>query len=71
MADTGTICDLIDHRHALSAERPETVARKLHWSDIMVAVLGLVFLVAVSIHVSPAKSRVDIAPIAFKTTQEG
>lgn len=71
MADTGTICDLIDRAPSMPAERPTQAARKLHWSDFMVAGLGLAFLIALSFHVAPAQPRQDAQPIVVKWMQEG
>ena len=71
MADTGTICDLIDRNSSTPTERPAQSNRKLHWSDIMVAGLGLAFLVAVSLHVSPTQPRQEAQPIVLKWMQEG
>ncbi len=71
MADTGTICDLLDRNHNAPAERSAQNNRKLHWSDIMVAGLGLAFLVAVSLHVSPTQPRQEAQPIILKWVQEG
>jgi hypothetical protein len=68
MAESSTIGEFIETRAARHAsdnleQLNETARRHLHWSDVFIICVALAALIGLSLHVGPAASRQDAAPV--------